>query len=145
MYAGGMGGGRGGMGRGREDDEDFMGGRGGMMPGMRGGLMNQGEEIKPTYLTRTDFLIQFVWQPPKPGELNTPEQVQEKIKEMAKQMTDEEVKAKSAVVVTPKEQEIEAVSAKQSQEAINALNKAAGPAAPGAMPTPPATGAPVPK
>jgi len=139
----------------------------GMAPGMGmpGGMgmgnmyMNPNaaaEAKKLVTQSRTDFLIQFVWQPPKPEELK-PEDIPAKIKEMAKQMTDEEVKSKNAVVVIPKEQDIEAASARQSQEVINALNKAAAPTpGPGATPAVPnspavapapaaAPGAPVPK
>jgi len=102
----------------------------GMAPGMGMGYNmgvgfnpNDANKVKLVTLTRTDFLIQFVWQPPKPGEgPQTPEELQAKIDEATKQLS--EAQKDNSVVVIPKESEIEAASRKSSQEVENALNKA---------------------
>ena len=58
-------------------------------------------------LTRTDFLIQFVWQPPKPEERpKTPEELNAKIAETVQ--ADDRAQTKTTVVVIPKESDIEA-------------------------------------
>jgi hypothetical protein len=102
----------------------------GMMPGAA-------NQPKLTTLTRTDFLIQFVWQPPKPEEKpKTPEERKTKIAEIDKQMRDAQ-KNNTVVVIAPKESDIEKASQAASREAEAALNKAAA-ATTGA----PAAGAP---
>ncbi len=110
--------------------EGGMGGRMGMggavpgiMPGMGGmsPMMGMGGPQDPSLkkqlvtLTRTDFLIQFVWQPPTPDQVpKTPEELRAKITEIYKQMTDAD-KNKSQVV-PPNESELVNESKKLSQE-----------------------------
>jgi type IV pilus assembly protein PilM len=103
--------------------------QGGMNPGMGVGAA-QKKNLKT--LTRTDFLIQFVWQPPKPEEMpKTPEEMKTKVEEIIKLLTDAE-KNQSAVVMAKAESDLENLSRKQSQDLTNALSKPAGPAATGA-------------
>ena len=99
----------------------------GMGPGMYFNPNAQADEKRLVKLTRTDFLIQFVWQPPKPEELK-PEELAKKVEEVTKLLTD--AQKNNAVVMIPKEQAIEAASLQQSKEVENALNKAAAPPAP---------------
>ena len=47
------------------------------------------EKDKLTLLTRTDFLIQFVWQPPKPEDQpKTEEERKEKLAEIEKELAE---------------------------------------------------------
>jgi type IV pilus assembly protein PilM len=128
-----------------------MMGTGMMNSGMMGaGMMGPlGDAAKKnlTTLTRTDFLIQFVWQPPKPEEMpKTPDDLRTKLEAIVKDVTEAE-KNKSAVTM-PRESDLEALSRKQSQELTSALSKqavaanaAAAPGTPGAV-VPVATPAP---
>ncbi len=122
-----------------------------MMGGMNSGMGLQGAAKKNVkILTRTDFLIQFLWQPPKPEEMpKTPEEMRTKVDEIVKLLTDAE-KNKSAIVMV-KESDLENVSRKQSQDLSNALSKQAAAPVPGAgvpgagvpgAQGPPAAGAP---
>jgi type IV pilus assembly protein PilM len=102
-----------------------------MMGGMNAGMGLQGTKKNVKTLTRTDFLIQFIWQPPKPEEMpKTPEEMKTKVEEIVKLLTDAE-KNQSAVVMV-RESDLENLSRKQSQDLTNALNKQAGPAPTGA-------------
>jgi hypothetical protein len=88
--------------------------------------------------TRTDFLIQFVWQPLKPEEQPKDDQArQEKLAEILKQLKEAEEKQKSMVMVPPEqiEKKILAESKKQSEELTKAMEQAAEKqAAPAAAP-----------
>jgi type IV pilus assembly protein PilM len=127
MGRGGMGGG--GMGR---------GGRG--MMGMEGGFgptMTDAEAKKKIKtLSRTDFLIQFVWQPtPLDDASKTEEERKEERKTALAKIREEMTQAEknNPAVTIPKEEEIDAVSRKASQVIDSAINNALGaPAAPGA-------------
>jgi type IV pilus assembly protein PilM len=133
-----------------------MPGMAGGMPGMPGMPYNMGMGTMPNdpnrpklvLLSRTDFLIQFVWQPPaQEGPAKTPEERQAELKtkiaEVTKQMRDAEAKKSSTAVVLPKGEDIEKASAAASREVENALSKAAAPAAPAAgAPPGPGTAAP---
>ena len=122
---GGMMGGSGGM----------MGGSGGMMgdayAGMMGGsgMMGMGggtaaaakAKEKLTLLTRTDFLIQLVWQPLKPEDVpKTPEELKTKIDEEIKKMVEAQ---KNSEVRIPTPEEVEKASLAQSKVVENALLK----------------------
>jgi type IV pilus assembly protein PilM len=115
-----------------------------MMGGMNAGMGLQGARKSVKTLTRTDFLIQFVWQPPKPEEMpKTPEEMKTKVDEIVKLLTDAE-KNQSAIVMV-KESDLENLSRKQSQDLTNALSKQAVPANAGAgVPGPGIPGAQVP-
>ena len=70
-------------------------------------------EIKT--LTRTDFLLQFVWKPVKRDELpKTEEEEKAKIKELVDKM--KEAEKNNPAVTMPKGEEIEAASLKKSEE-----------------------------
>jgi type IV pilus assembly protein PilM len=162
----GMGRGMAGMagmgGRMRDRDEDDFGGGRVMMGGRGRGPLGK-EVIKPTYLTRTDFLLQFVWKPvvPEPEteiegetaeqrETRKREERKAKLKEIYDQMTEAE-KNKPAVTVQSIEaieKALEKVSREETKKLETAIEKAsqapagAGPAATpggGASPTPKAT------
>ena len=77
-----------------------MAGMGGMMGAM--GAQGKEAEKRRVTLTRTDFLIQFVWQPPKPEEQpKTEEERAEKVAEITKQMV--EAQKNSSVITMRKE------------------------------------------
>ncbi|HZW30381.1 MAG TPA: type IV pilus assembly protein PilM [Isosphaeraceae bacterium] len=156
---GGMGGGGGGpMGGMGMMGMAGMRGMMGQMMGMGGPMLNDAEAKKKiTTLTRTDFLLQFVWkpqteEPPKTDEERQErlKQREEKVKEMLTKMQEEE-KNNPAVKLSPQlERDLEAASRKKSEQidsavskAIGAMGAGAGPAgAPGAAA--PAAGAPAP-
>jgi type IV pilus assembly protein PilM len=101
--------------------------------GMMGGRMTDAEAKKQlTTLTRTDFLLQFVWQPVKQADLpKTEEDRAAKIKDWVDKLT--EVEKNHPAVTMPKAEEIEAASNKKSKEIDSQLEKALTPgAAPGA-------------
>jgi type IV pilus assembly protein PilM len=114
---------------------------GGTMFGGKAATEDAKKQLKT--LTRTDFLIQFVWQPPKPEDLPKDDEARlAKYKEIKSKM--EEVEKNHPAVVMPKGEEIESASLKQSEAINSAINKAFnGPAsaapqgAAGALPTPP--------
>ena len=90
---------------------------GGGMMGKRGGCGSGGVTKKDMkLLTRTDFLLQFVWIPVKPGSLpKTPEELKTKLEDEAKKLTEAE-KAYAADTSTAKlEETIEAESLKKSK------------------------------
>jgi type IV pilus assembly protein PilM len=123
---GGEMGGYAGMGRmyGRQQ-MDMMGPMG-MMGG--GGVADAEAKKRIKYLTRTDFLIQFVWQPPKVEEMpKTDEERETKIKEEITKLT--EAEKNSPAVRTSKdeiEKELEAASRKKSQQLDSAVSKVIG-------------------
>lgn len=139
MMGGGPGGERAGM--------MMAGAMGGMMNNMMAGLGRAStEDTKKqlTTLTRTDFLIQFVWQPPKPED--QPKDDQERLtryKDIKSKM--EEAEKNHPAVTMPKSEEIESASLKQSEAINSAISKAMGPggnsAAPGGA-APPGAGLP---
>jgi type IV pilus assembly protein PilM len=137
----GMGGPMGGM----EMMRDAYMGRG---MGMGMGMRNEAEKNLVT-LTRTDFLIQFVWQPPKPEEApKDDEEKKAKLEEITKQLV--EAQKNSPVITIPKEKEIETALVKQSQEVTKAIEQGAtapaggAPAGPGGT-APGGAAAPAPK
>ena len=89
-------------------------------------------------LTRTDFLIQFVWKPEAIEPLpNDPEQHKAKIKELVEKFKEAENKKSNAVVTIPSAEEIEKASKQQTSELEAAIQKAlstiANPAPEGTM------------
>ncbi len=123
-----------------------MGGPGGMSPdamarmmmsmGGPGGMSEEAKK-KMTTFTRTDFLINFVWQPSKIEERpKTPEEYTAKSNELKKLLLEAE-KTQSEVRI-PREQEVVKASREQSQAVDAALSKveaaatATPPGAPGA-------------
>ncbi len=108
------------------------------MPGMGNAAAKDDVSKRMTRLTRTDFMIQFIWQPPKVDELpKTPEEYQTKIKEIEQKMADaDKIGAK---IVIPKDTELVAESLKKSETIDAAIDQAEQRAA-----GTPATGAPVP-
>ena len=154
MMAGMMSGGRGGV------DPSMMGGmmnsKGGMMggmmsgmmggrgPGMMGGMNQEAKNI--VKLTRTDFLLQFVWQPPT-AEAPT-KSIDEYRADLLAAETDEKNKgAMAAIDISKVEQKLTEESIKGSQNLIKATEEqvtkamnaaaAATPATPGATPATP--------
>ena len=90
---------------------------GGMMGGMPGSAAAAAAAKKDVqYLTRTDFLLQFVWIPPKPGSLpKDPEELKKRLEEEDKKLADAE-KAYAPDVSTAKiEETLEEESRKKSQ------------------------------
>ena len=81
-------------------------------------------------LTRTDFLLQFVWQPPKPEEQpKTDEERDAKIKEIVEKMT--EAQKNNPAVTMPKVEDLQAASLKKTEELDSKIQNALTPAAPG--------------
>lgn len=157
MMMGGMGGMEGGMG-------GYGGGAmPGMMPGMGRGMGMPGEmgmgmgmgmgsaaaKKKLTTLTRTDFLIQFVWQPLTDDEKPKPEEIKDRLAEIRKNLTEAQ-KDSSVVTIKEGEADLEAASLAQSkkvetdiQNALKKVAEKAGPAgAPAAAGAAPAGAAP---
>ncbi len=149
MMGGGMGamGGRGMMARGNGGmgGSSMMGGemmnrmRGGMGGGMMPGRLSDADAKKQLKtLTRTDFLLQFVWQPVKLEDLPKTEEARAaKIKELVDKIT--EVEKNHPAVTMPKVEDIQAASLKKSEEIDSQLQKAL---TPGAAPGTPGFGAP---
>jgi type IV pilus assembly protein PilM len=134
-----MGGGAGMMGG--EGMRGMMGGMRGMMgrDGMMGARLTDAEAKKQLKtLTRTDFLLQFVWKPVKQEDLpKTEEDQKTKVKELADKMV--EAQKNHPAVTIPKLEDIQAASLKKSKEIDSQLEKAI---APGATPGAPGFGAP---
>ena len=130
MMPGGYGG-RGGMGG--------MMGEGGGMGGMTGGA---GADVKKlSFLTRTDFLIQFIWQPVKPEDQpKNAEELKTKFQEEVKKLVDAQ---KNSEVKIPSEAELETAAIAQSKAIESALiaaqQKAASAAATQGATPPPAS------
>ena len=118
------------------------------MGAMGGPGMGQGADAEAkkniTTLTRTDFLIQFLWKPTPAEELPTdPEQRKVKLdeqaakaKDMQEKMHQAETQKNSSVVTIPSAEEIEKTSKQKTSELEAAITKAlttlAAPAAPDA-------------
>jgi type IV pilus assembly protein PilM len=123
-------GGYAGMGMGR------MYGRQGMDMMGAGGVSDAEAKKRMKTLTRTDFLIQFVWQPVKVEELpKTDEEREAKIKEEITKLT--EAEKNNPAVRTSKEEiekELEAASRKKSQQLDSAVSKVLGGVNAGAVP-----------
>ena len=111
-------------------------------------------------LTRTDFLIQFLWKPvaprpcpriPRSGRRRSMDQeakIKDQIKDWVDKMTEAEKQKDSSAVKIPSAEEIEAASKEKTKELESAIDKAfstlTSPAAPAAPWTPgtPAPAAP---
>ncbi|WP_406699822.1 type IV pilus assembly protein PilM [Singulisphaera sp. Ch08] len=147
----GMGGGEGmmpGMGGNDMMMPGMMPGMPGMMGGGYGGLAGK-EAKKLVKHNRTDFLIQFVWQEPKPEDVpKTPEERMTKLQEISKSLR--EAETNKTMITAEREKEIEKESLKQSQvvqkamiqgaaAAASATATPAGPTAPAAPGAPAAT------
>lgn len=149
MKQGGPGGGMGSGGGGQLEMSGMMQN---MMRGMMGGNvgMTKDETKNLVTLTRTDFLIQLLWQPPKPEDLpKTDEDRKTKLEEIFKKVHEAE---KDSPAITVKESEIVKASLQQSEAVTKAIvQEVAGPI-PGATPaaavpgiTPPAAANPLAK
>jgi type IV pilus assembly protein PilM len=110
------------------------------------GFPNDPNRPKLVTLTRTDFLIQFIWTPPvQEGPAKSAEEqkaeLTTKIAEVTKQMREAEAKKSNTVVTLPKETDIENASKAASREVESAASKPAAPAgaAPAAAPAAGAT------
>jgi type IV pilus assembly protein PilM len=117
--------------------ESMMAGMNNPMMGMYGAQKKDEKNIK--YLTRTDFMIEVVWQPPDPTK------PPEDLAELGKKIREAESKTKGATK-TPVELEkaLEDASKKASDQAVNKLNAAQGAGGttpPGSAPAAPANGA----
>jgi type IV pilus assembly protein PilM len=89
--------------------------------GMGGAAAKAKEKEKLSLLTRTDFLIQLVWQPIKTEDApKTPEELKEKIDEEIKKMVEAQ---KNSEVRIPTPEEVEKASLAQSKVVENALLK----------------------
>ena len=109
------------------------GGMGGIRPGFGGNDLG-GTKAKLQTLTRTDFLIQFIWQPPTAEKPAKP--IEEIRKELLAAETDEKNKGAVRAVETAKvEAALEQESIKEARDVIK--NQEASRAAPG-TPAPPA-------
>jgi type IV pilus assembly protein PilM len=149
-YRGGMEGMMSGYGRGMGGSSmmpgAMMGGsgmRGGMEEMMSGyGGMMGGAAAKKTQVvtqTRTDFLIQFIWQPPTPEKPVKP--IEEIRKDLAAAENDEKSKGAVASIDQSKmEQQLEQESIKGSQNLIKAQAAAGTPGAAPGIPGAPAAG-----
>ena len=82
--------------------------------------MNQNDPNakKLTTLTRTDFLIQFIWQPPAPdAQIESQEEIRKKLAE-----AEADEKNKGAVPI-PKEDDLAKLSEEKSKQLIEAVEK----------------------
>jgi type IV pilus assembly protein PilM len=135
MGVGGRGGGGGMAGggnrMGRMNEMSGMMGRMGEMGGTRLSDAEAKKQLKT--LTRTDFLLQFVWKPIQSADLPKTEEDQKvKIKEVVDKM--KEAEKNNPAVTMPKGDEIQAASLKKSEELDSKLQTLApgGPAGAGA-------------
>jgi type IV pilus assembly protein PilM len=165
-YVAMMKGGMSGAGSGGYGGSGMMGGKGMMMgemmrqyaqAGTMGGMMatsTSDAEAKKNikYLTRTDFLIQFLWKPvtaeplpedPEERKAKQAEQeakAKEQVKEWIDKMSASEKKKENSAVRIPSMEEIEAASKQKTKEVESAINKAVEtlttPATGGATPAP---------
>lgn len=110
---------------------EMSGGYSSMMSGYsgRGGATTK-DQPEETTLTRTNFMIQLLWQPPKPEEApKTPEEAKTKAEEIAKALTEA---AKGEGVIKPIDLKAEAdiaaksqqLQQKKAEEQIKAISKA---------------------
>ncbi len=132
---------------------DMMRAMGSAMGGPMG-QPNDPNAPKVTKLTRTDFLIQFVWQPPVADTTTAEAKTEaEKYQEIVKLLKDAEADAKSkGAIKIPSEDEVVAASKEKSDKVIEATkkavqeieakSKAAGSATPGAAPSSSGSSAP---
>jgi type IV pilus assembly protein PilM len=138
------------MGRQQMRPGGMMGDGMGGMPGAAAGGVNK-KDYK--WLTRTDFLLQFVWIPVQPeAQPKTPEEVSAKLKEIADKLVEAEKEYTADASTEKLEAAIEAESLKKSkafdsaaEKALNAVSPAANAAPPPGgpnMPPPPAGVAP---
>jgi type IV pilus assembly protein PilM len=112
-----------------------MGGRMGMGMGMMGNPTDAEAKKNLKTLTRTDFLLQFIWQPPKPEDQpKTDEERDAKIKEIVEKMT--EAQKNNPAVTMPKVEDLTKASLKKTQELDSKIQNAITPAAPGGAGTP---------
>ena len=118
-----------------------MSGRGrgpGMGAGM-GGIPGAADAAKLVKLTRTDFLIQFIWQPPTADKPVKP--IDEIRKDLIAAQSDEKNKGAIAAADFSKvEQQLDQESEKRSMDLIKAQDASAAKAANSATPTPPGPG-----
>jgi type IV pilus assembly protein PilM len=149
---GGMMGGKGGYGA---MMQSMMGG-GGMYGAGMGGAADAEAKKRMKTLTRTDFLIQFLWKPPAADDLKLPDDPEKrkakedeltaKIKDFIDKMKDAE--KNNSVVTIPSAEEIEKASKQKTSELESALTKAmstianSASAAHGAAPATPGAGPP---
>ena len=76
-------------------------------------------------LTRTDFLLQFVWEPVKPeAQPKTPEELKTKLEEIAKKLSEAEKEYTPDTATAKLEEAIEAESLKKSKALDSAIDKA---------------------
>ncbi len=121
------------------------GGMGGMGGGpMRGKTTDAQAKPKLKTLTRTDFLLQFVWKPPKQGDLPKNDEEQKKrISELITKMSEAQ---KNNPAVKIRLEDLEAASLRKSDEIDSQLQKALSPAGPSVAPglgqVPPGAAAP---
>jgi type IV pilus assembly protein PilM len=108
----------------------MMGAMRGMMSGMGAGMMGNAsagvakKDLK--LLTRTDFLLQFVWIP-KPGSLpTTPEELKTKLEDEAKKLAEAEKAYAPDTGAAKLEETLEAESLKKSKAIDSALERALG-------------------
>jgi len=107
-------------------------GMGMMGRGMRGGPLGAEAKQKLRTLTRTDFLLQFVWQPEVVEEVpSTPEEQQALVEERTAKMREiiekmREAEKANAAVTVPREDEIEKASDAKTEEVEKAITDALG-------------------
>ncbi len=103
-----------------------MGGMGAM--GGMGGPSGAGGVTKKDYkyLTRTDFLLQFVWIPKTGTAPQTPEELKTKLEDEAKKLAEAEKEYADDAGTAKLEETIEAESLKKSKALDSALEKAVG-------------------
>jgi type IV pilus assembly protein PilM len=110
-----------------------MGGRMGM--GMMGNPADAEAKKNLKTLTRTDFLLQFIWKPLTPEEQpKTDEERDAKIKEIIAKVT--EAEKNNPAVTMPKVEELTKASLKKTEELDSKIQNAIAPAAPGGAGTP---------
>ncbi len=146
--AGGMGGAQG-PGMMQQQMRGMAGGMGGMYAGAGGASADLKKEM--TTLTRTDFLIQFVWQYKPEENPKTDEERNEKLKKIITDFTEAQKKNPAVKISEDIQKELDAASRKKSEQ-FDAKLKAPGPdnaaaAVPGGavLPGANAPGAAVPK
>ena len=111
------------------------GAQGGMMGAMLGGMGMQGlgkvSKKDLTTLTRTDFLLQFLWVPLKPEEQpKSGEDLRTRVADIKTKM--DEVEKNHPAVAMPSDKDIEAASLRASDALNKAVEKALSGPAPGA-------------
>ncbi len=126
-FGGGMGGGMGGMKGGMPPNMSSMSSGGGMRPGLSGGKAADAKAPEVKLLTRTDFKIEFIWQPPKPDDKPRD------LAEIRKQLDDAVAASKGAI----KDINVEALSKASEEKSERVIQKIqSGAAAAAATPVP---------